>query len=220
MAIVYTMPFDELLRIHEPELVRYLYNDPVFVGSLGVPPLMSGPVAWRLGVVPADLELPNSAFGDIDSLLVNQNAPEQCRVIEFKRVKISASTYSTGRMNGLEGLGTLVHQANLRHELGFAFVWATVLVVADTRPITGGSGFAAPPIDLIDEVKARFPLGDLHPDIGVVIGEIAQVSDRPANERGMSGGEMVRKANFQQQPGLLTDAIHELFLRPSPVHTG
>jgi hypothetical protein len=42
-------------------------------------------------------------------------------------------------MNTLKALVKAVHQANALHA-GFAYAWLTVIMVADTRSLTGGAG--------------------------------------------------------------------------------
>jgi hypothetical protein len=206
--------FDRLIDIPESQLVRAIYDDRLLIGSVGIPPQMRWPVQFRLGVLPAQLRLAPSAFGDADGVLLESHNAHLARAVEYKRVKISANSYHTGQINKLQELAKAAHQANALHRAGFAFVWLTIIVVADTRPLTGGQGFAAPPGEMIARVRDAIPLSDLAPAVGVSVCQVAQVSDRPANERGGAGGQMLRGAMQQVQPPALTGAIADLFSRP------
>jgi hypothetical protein len=206
---------DRLIDVPETELVRAVFNPTTrWMTGIGVPPQTAYPVVWKLEVTPAELGLPRAAFGDVDALVVRPGLPEQARAVQFKRVKVQASSFTTGRVNKLPALTRLVHQANALRDAGFAFVWATVVVVADMRTQVPARGlFPSSPRNLMDQVYAAFPLDRLHPDIGVSICEIDQVSDAPAHHRGGAGSHMLRGATFQPQPAALTASIEEMFSR-------
>lgn len=208
-----TNPFADLVETPEHDLVRAIFADQILLQGIGVPPQMGGPLDFRLRVTPSDVGLPLEAFGDADAVLVQEQQYELARAVEFKRVKISARGLRSGTVSKLPALTKAVHQANALQAAGFAFVWITVVVVADMRPVTGGTGYAAPPLALIEQVRSYLPLREITPEIGVSICEITQVSDRPANERGGAGSHMLRNAVHCAQPAQLTRGLAALFAR-------
>jgi hypothetical protein len=204
---------DRLIEVPEPELVRAVFN-PVsgWTAGIGVPPQTKPPLAWQLEVKPAQVGLPHTAFGDVDALVVRTGLPGEARAVQFKRVKVTSSSFATGEVNKLAELSKLVNQANALRLAGFAFVWATVIVVADMRSQVPKRGlFPSSPRELMERVYATFPLDRLDAAIGVSICEIDQVSDAPAHHRGGAGSHMLRGATFQPQSSGLTAAIERLF---------
>jgi hypothetical protein len=199
----------DLASTPEGELVRAVFANRGWLRGIGNPPLTPGPIDWRLE---ADLSGLAAARGDVDALIVSRGLVFQARAVQFKRIKIGADSFVTGEMNNLKKLTKLVRQANLLHELGFAFVWATVIVVADMRSQVPARGLhPAPPRDLMDRVYAAFPWNELRAGVGVNICEIAQVSDQPAQHRGGAGSHMARTAIEQNQSAALTSAIGRVF---------
>lgn len=199
----------DLASTPEPDLVKAIFASPTWLAGIGNPPQTAGPIAWRLEVELARLA---NARGDVDALIVSRGLVFQARAVQFKRIKITADSFDTGKPNNLTKLKKLVQQSNLLHDLGFAFVWATVLVAADTRSQVAQRGpFAAPSRELMDRVYEAFPWGDLRAGVGVSICEITQSSDRPAQHHGGAASHMVRAAVEQSQPVALTNAIADLF---------
>lgn len=207
--------FRTLIDTPEQDLVRAVFADRLLARSVGIPPSIRGTFDYRLGVTPRAMGLADSPFGDVDALLVECQSPAKASAVEFKRVKISPSTFQTGQLNKLGGLSKAVRQANRLYRIGFANVWLTVLVVADLRPITGGVTFSFAPGEMLSRVRLTLPLSKLDEGIGVSVCEINQVSDQPANFRGTAGGELLRGVVTQVQPKPLTDAIVRFFSEPA-----
>jgi len=176
-----------------------------------MPPATELPLAERLQVVPAQIGLPRQAFGDIDALVLSKGNAAAARAIQYKRVKITASTFMTREPNKLHELTKAVQQANALLMVGLAYVWVQIIVVTDARAHSGGSYLVSAPQDLIDRVQAALPLSALDDRVGVVITEIVQSVDRPVEETGGFGGKILRLAQPQKQPEAITEAIAKLF---------
>lgn len=196
----------------EPELLELIFNDYFLSRSLGVPPLTSGQSRHRLGVKPQDLQLASPAFGDLDALLLVDNDASTPRAIQFKRVKVSASTFATGLPNGLQGLAEGVEQANVLATVGFAIVWLSIIVVVDAREVARRTDhWVLEVYPLVDLVKATLPLGALNPVIGVSVLDLVQTVDLPVTESSFHGGSMLRAATVRDQPASLTNAVARYF---------
>jgi hypothetical protein len=205
-------PLSDLIAVRESDLVKAIFGYRHWIDGIGNPPQTSGPIDWRLEV---DLSRFGTARGDIDALIVSRWRVFQARAVQFKRIKVGPRSFTSGRLNKLPELKKLVRQTNLLHELGFAFVWATVVVVADMRSQIPARGlFPATPRELMDQVYSALPLNDLHDGVGVSICEINQVSDQPAHHHGGAGSHMVRAAVEQSQSTQLTNVIAEIFDAP------
>lgn len=206
------MNAESIATIAEAQLLDLIYSDVEFFSAITVPPLTPGPVEYRLRVQPAAVGLPNTAFGDVDSLLLSQSDAASARAIQFKRVKITADTFHTGQPNKLPELDKVVRQANALVNAGFAIVWVAVIVVVDARQATGGqfqlvSGLGS----LVDLIKQSVPMCQLDPSAGAYLLEVIQPVDKPFNESGMFGGQVLRAAKQRPQPAALTAAIARLF---------
>ncbi len=196
----------------EPKLLEVIFNDYFLSRSLGVPPLASGRCRHRLGVLPQDLQLASSAFGDLDALLLVENDAASPRAIQFKRIKVKPDAFATGLPNGLQGLSKGVEQANALAAVGFAVVWLSVLVVVDAREIVSQSNhFVRNVYPLVELVKASLPLSEFDPTIGASVLDIVQTVDLPVTESGFHGGHMLRAATVRNQPASLTSAVAKLF---------
>jgi hypothetical protein len=206
-----TESFLRLIDAHEAPLVRDVFADQILSRTVGVPPSIRADYDYRLCVSPNSLGLPPEAFGDADAVLIERGRPELATVVEFKRVKVSPSSLLTDGVNKLGELPKAVRQANALHAVGFGAVWLTVIVVADTRPADGSATFRFTPHQLIQRVYDAIPMSKLNKGVGITVCEITQVSDRPANWRGGSGGQILRMATERGQPTDLTAAITRLF---------
>jgi len=163
-------------------------------------------------VTPGALGLTGPTFGDADALLIEAGSPSRASAVEYKRVKVSQDSFATGELNKLAELKKAVFQANALHSAGFAYVWLIVIIVSDTRSLTGGLGFGFTPQSYIQKVIDSIPVAELTDGVGVVVSQIEQVSDRPANERGMAGGRIVRVAVEQKQSSEMTAAVERIFV--------
>lgn len=203
---------ESVASIPEERLLDLLYRDVSFFQGITVPPLTSGSLDFRLRVTPRQLHLPHATFGDVDSLIVCGEEYESSRATEFKRVKVSASTFHTGLPNKLQELTKAVRQANGLVQAGFALVWLAVIVVVDAREKTGGRFIFVPEVGpLVQFTESAIPLADLDPHVGVYATEIVQPVDKPPEMAGMFGGHLLRVAQPQDQPPELTAAIRKLF---------
>jgi len=207
--------FVDLISAHETPLVRDVFADQILSRTVGVPPSIRAAYDYRLCVRPDSLGLEPSAFGDADAVLIERGRPECASAVEFKRVKVSQASLVTDEVNKLGELRKGVRQANSLHTAGFANVWLTVIVVADTRPADSISSFRFTPYQLVQRVIDAIPLTQLDPGVGVTVCEITQVSDRPANWRGGSGGQILQMAKEQNQSLQFTAAIAGLFSQPA-----
>lgn len=207
--------FRDVVAATEHDLVRDGFADQLLSQHIAVPPSVKAKYEYRLRVMPAQLGVDVTAFGDADALLIEVGSPQRVSAVEFKRVKITASSFDTDQINKLGELPKAVTQANLLHAVGFAHVWLTVLIVADTRTLTGGKGYGLVPGKLVQRVIEAIPTDRLVDGVGLTVCEIVQVSDEPANFRGMSGGQLLRHAVEQVQPQALTAAIRKLFDAPA-----
>jgi hypothetical protein len=205
-----TESFLRLIEAHESPLVRDVFADQILSRTVGVPPSIRDDYDYRLRVSPAALGLPAAAFGDADAVLIERGKPQRASAVEFKRVKVSQASLLTEEMNKLGELPKAVRQANALYDAGFGAVWLTVIVVADMRS-ADENAFRFTPGKLIQRVKEAIPLGKLNPAVGVTVCEITQVSDRPANWRGGSGGQILQMAIERDQPAEFTSAVASLF---------
>ena len=205
-----TESFLRLIDAHESPLVRDVFADQILSRTVAVPPSIRDAYDYRLCVSPIALGLPATAFGDADAVLIEQGKPERASVVEFKRVKVTQASLLTEEINKLGELPKAVRQANALFAVGFGAVWLTVIVVADMRS-PDGSVFRFSPAKLVQRVREAVPLARLNPAVGVTVCEITQVSDRPANWRGGSGGQILQMAVERDQPPELTSAVARLF---------
>jgi hypothetical protein len=197
--------------VPEHDLVELVFRDRMFEG-LAVPPQTRRPISHRLRVKPKQLNLPDSAFGDIDALVLQMNDASSARASEYKRVKVTTKTFTTGRPNKLQELEKAAEQANEIAKVGVSRAWLQVIVVMDAREVTRGQWQLVPKLfELRDLVRAYIPFARLHSAVGVHVMYLAQPVDRPVTEAGQFGGEVMRQSQPQAQPKALTDAIARLF---------
>jgi len=210
-AVELSLSTPSVVDIAEHELVAFLHGPMSPWRHIAIPPLTEWPIKVRLQVTPSQLGLPPDVFGDIDALVLSKGDTGTARAVQYKRVKIAASTFFTGEPNKLRDLRKAVHQANALAEVGLAYVWLEVIVVTDAREHAGGRYLVSTPQGLLDRVYEALPIGALHAAAGVVVTEIVQSVDRSIQETGGGGGHMVRPAQLQDQPPSLTAAIAALF---------
>ena len=160
---------------------------------------------------PEQLGLPRNTFGDCDALLIKAGAPDIASVVQFKRVKVSESSFKTGQLNKLGELPKAVGQSNELHSAGFANVWLTILIVTDLRSLPDARSRRFTPPSIVADVIAAIPLAQLAPEIGVTVCEITQMADGPTGWRGGSGGTLAQCVTQRAQPPELTKAIARLF---------
>lgn len=212
------MGVPSIVDVPETELVALLYSEPFLFSNLAIPPQTPGPIEYRLRLAPADLGLPANAFGDLDSLIVARGDFANARGTEFKRVKVSTSTFFTGQPNKLQELQKAAVQANVLARLGLSRVWIQVIAVTDAREVTGGRHVLVPGVfEVRDKIRESIPFHELHPAVGVHVMHLVQPVDRPVPESGQLGGDVMRHATPQLQPQRLTEAIRQLF-RPAAGH--
>lgn len=197
--------------VPEHSLVDLLFDHLHQFERLAIPPLTPWPCHVRKRVLPRDLGLPASAFGDVDALLVPHDDISQCRAVEFKRIRITSKTFQAGVPNKLGELTRALTQANELSRVGFACVWLQVLVVTDSRGLNPGRlVFQGPTGRMIEMVRERLDLNTLAPNVGVCILELTQPTDRPVFETGMMGGSMLRTPAQAHQPRDLTERVRLL----------
>jgi hypothetical protein len=204
------MDAEAVTRIHEHVLVERLFADLRLFQHIVIPPKTPWPAAVRLRVDFAALDIPAPLSGDADALLVPLGAPAESRAVEFKRILVPARSFATLTPNKLQELAKAAEQANKLVACGFACVWLTVLVMVDSRELSGGVGYVAASAALMDVVRAAVPINELDARVGVTLCEITQCFDRPVEQSGMLGGSLIRMAEVVSQPGELTSAIERL----------
>ena len=205
------MDAPSIADVPEHNLVDLVFKDPMFEG-LAVPPQTRRPISYRLRVKPRQLNLPDTAFGDIDALVLQMLDASSARASEYKRVKVTTKTFTTGRPNRLQELEHAAEQANELAEAGLSWVWLQVIVVMDARDVTRGQWQLVPKVfEMRDLVRANIPFARLHSAVGVHVMYLGQLVDRPVTEAGQFGGEVMRQSQPQVQPQTLTDAIVKLF---------
>lgn len=205
------MDAESVLSLPEHELVAKLYEDLHLFQHVAIPPQTPWPSQVFLRVAPRAIGLERTAFGDVDALLVPNEAPHLARAVEFKRVLMSGDTFSTIRPNKLHELAKGVVQANRLASTGFAFVWLSVLVLVDSRVLTEHTGgYLGASREMMDAVYRALPLGELNSAVGVTMSELTQCFDRPIGTSGMMGGHVVRMATPLPQPTPLTAGIAAL----------
>lgn len=204
------MEAESAARIPEHELVEQMFADLPCFQHVAVPPQTPWPFEHRLRVEIQSLLGPGTPTGDVDALIVPTGMAAHARAVEFKRILTPARAFATRQPSKLQELRKAVLQANRLAEIGFAYPWLAVLVVADTREITQGVGFLAPDRQLMDLVRTAIPTAELHPRVGLVINELTQCFDRPLGLAGMQGGSLIRMPQASAQPERLTSAIAAL----------
>lgn len=189
-----------------------LYGNQLGFRHVALPPRLATPFMFDLKVPPQRLGLPKSAFGDVDALLAPVGAPWLAHAVEYKRILMPARTFQTLSPNKLQELAKGIAQANQLAEVGFAFVWFSVLVLVDSRELTAPTGgYLAAPRQLMDRVYESLPLGNCHARVGVIVHELTQCFDRPITQSGMIGGRLIRDAQQGNQPAHLTEGITAAF---------
>ena len=204
------MNAESVAAIPEGRLLRILYGDPMCRGWI----LPSGiDVDHRaLFDTPLSALVNNEAAvqGDIDLLVVQAGRAHESIALQFKRVKVDGDTFATGLANKLHEIRKLAKQTNLLVKHGFHRVYATVLVLVDSRDIGGVNPWLnSTPGSVIQAVNAGIGSAGFDPAIWVESVEICQPFDVDFRERGSSGGRMLQVGCARAQPDNLTRALSE-----------
>lgn len=152
--------------------------------------------------------MPGEPAGDIDILVVPDDAPDRSIAIQAKRIKVGPSAFETGEPNLLNKLVKLRRQANLLAEIGFSQTYCYVFVVVDSRQNNNGEhrydGLDARLRAKIDSLDLLTGLNDR---VGVMLFEMVQpIDDRPLGA-GSFSGRLVRIAQHQSQPREVTEWV-------------
>ncbi len=113
--------------------------------------------------------------GDIDLLACSHADPQATVAIECKRVKVRIEDDRSTRITKLRDAIGGIRQANALAELGFSRAYLLLLLVTDGRPRTDVNflfrGAADAGYDLMLDFDEWV---SLHPDVGILFGEITQ----------------------------------------------
>ena len=152
--------------------------------------------------------LPGEPLGDIDVLVIPDDAPERSIAIQAKRIKVGPKAFVTGKPNLLGKLPKLRQQANLLAEVGFSQTYCYVFVVVDSRVNNKGE-FHYDGLDqnLTERLESIDLLPGLDERVGVMRFEMVQpVDDRPLGA-GTFAGRCVRIAKEQAQTPEVTEWV-------------
>ncbi len=113
--------------------------------------------------------------GDIDLLVCSHADPQATIAIECKRVKIRIEDDRNTRVTKLRDAVGGIRQANALAKLGFSRVYLLLLLVTDGRPRTDVNFLFRGAPDAAYGLMLDFDewVG-LHPDVGILFGEITQ----------------------------------------------
>lgn len=198
-----------LADIPEPELLARLVADPHYLGSylLGMVGMPTKPLPF----LSVDLRrTPLAVETDVDLLFVDRHAPWSAVAIEAKRIKVQASTFSSGTPNKLHEYEKAVEQANQLSRVGFAQVYLYVFVVVDSRQRNAGRvAYDGLTSELRGRIDAVVSLEKLDPRVGLVELELVQPMDHPPLSVGAGGTSLRRLATPAEQPAELTRWLTE-----------
>ncbi len=176
---------------------------------------------WRFLAIPGLPENPEvlteldlrklGVSGDIDLLAVNREIPEHAAAIQVKRIKVTSSTFQSGKPNKLAALNELYRQTNLLVELGFAQVLSYAIVVVDSRAQNAGSLIYNGLTESLKTTINDALTGEgLHSVAGLTKFEIVQsMDDRPLGA-GTFAGLPIRPPGFQTQSAKVTKWVIEM----------
>lgn len=155
--------------------------------------------------------------GDIDILLVPPSRPESSTAIQVKRVKVSASTFTTNAPNKLTELRKLKNQANPLARIGFWQVYCFVLVVVDSRNNNAGvfSYEGLTPL-LRAKIDKAISLEALTERVGLVHFEFVQPIEDPPLGAGTFFAHPKRMAQPTTQSAVVTTWIERAITRTKP----
>jgi hypothetical protein len=196
-----------LLDMPESKLIELLHDDPMFRRWI-LP--FDYPDHWSLFGVPLSelTESDQPAQGDVDLVMLPVDRIEEAVAIQFKRIKVSASTFQTGLANKLNQIRKLAQQANLTEALGFHQVCASILVLVDGR----ASGFPDPwlsqtPVHVVQSVDREFGRAGFHSGVRVEVLEICQPCDVDFRFRGSTSRRVLQHGRSRVQASQLTSAL-------------
>ena len=198
-------------QIPEEELLKILMADPMC--RAWILPLDLRTDFTPLFRVPLDRFKTESRRpeGDIDLLIVQGQAAEHAIAMQFKRVKVGAASFQTGLATKTRQIGKLATQSNILVELGFHRVVAVIVVLVDSRLVSGPNPYLkTTPRDVIREIHSQISEAPFQGLVCVETVEICQPLDKDFRLTGSSGGWQAQQGGSQVQPRELTDAIAKL----------
>ena len=196
--------YESLADVQEGDLVGRILDETHwrerFLNIRGIP---SSPVCIA-EVLTSDLGL----TGDIDLLVLAQGQPECATAIQVKRIKVSDSTFETGKPNKLAALPELYRQTNALVRLGFWQVFSYVVVVVDSRLQNVGSNiYNGLTHELKEHIQSAIRTDGLHEKAGLIKAEFVQsMDDRPLGA-GTFHAQLIRPAIQAEQPTRITDWV-------------
>lgn len=156
--------------------------------------------------------IPGKPKGDVDILLLEPGAPAHATAIEVKRVKVSETTFKTGKPNKIKELKKGIRQANTLADIGFSQVYYFVFVVVDSRDHNCGrctyDGLTQGLKATIDQ-SVSLCLKGLAPRIGLMHYEFVQPMDDGPLGTGTYKGGLKRLAKPFPQPSEITAWIEQ-----------
>ena len=206
-----TMSIASVADIPESALLQMLHEDPMCRAWI-LPPDYTQPHYRFFDVrLPSLIERQPPLQGDIDLLIVPSNNATESLAYQFKRVKVNGATFLTGQPNKLQEIRKLARQANLLVPLGFHRVYATILLLVDSRTIGGPSpwlNFAPPAIE--SAIRAEVIGAGFDPSVGVTIIEICQPIEKDFRLAGGSATRILQHGTPLRQLPEVTSAMQRL----------
>lgn len=198
----------------EAKAVEFLFNESSFCELLGD---ALGISHWQPRFrIPRDSLGLSTGPGDIDALLVPEGNFRRAIAFECKRVKVQSDAFVDhgGVPNKLGNLPKALVQASKLVEAGFRQVFLMVVVQVDARrhPAQNWLTRGLRP-DHVKTIRNAVDLTILHKYAGAIIVELTQPADKPIEDAGGIGVDMIRDASPQDQPRALTRSIHTLFAK-------
>jgi hypothetical protein len=192
-------------EIPESQLVEILCRDR-FLRRWLFSPFLTGRRDVVFQCVPFGELAGRQLDGDVDALLLPAGEARLAVAYQFKRVKVTESTFSTLMPGKLGEIRKAVQQANATARLGFGCVLLTILVVTDGRSRTSSTfAFRGPTGEVIGQMNRAPDFSDLIETVGVARIEIVQPVDRDFTLAGGIGGAFLRAPmRVQQRPALTT----------------
>lgn len=200
-----------LAEIPEAELARLLYDDLMFREK--ILPHDCGEHWAMFEVEYAELlKEPRTQGGEIDLIVIPTQSAPLAIAIEFKRVKVTASTFRTGQANKLQEIPKLANQANRLVELGFHRVCASIFVLVDARGTEGDyRWFLESPEEVRSGIRDLVAESGFSRAVNVDLLEIRQPFDVDFRLRGSTTRTALQEGENQAQAPGLTHKLETLF---------
>lgn len=150
--------------------------------------------------------------GDIDFVILEDDAPSKAVCVEFKKVKVRIDRDGQERINNLGGLNQLINQGNERQSQGFFKTYICAVALIDSHQYKTSNvlvrGMNCGEVNRFYNLDS---IGGIHSDVGVILAEIAQPTGKSFNEMFGFGVCTLKAAVILEQPSRLTEDVETLF---------